>query len=109
MNATRDFTFVVSEIVEGVDAAHRTPWRWATRTRRSASGDLQAGMLKPVRRGVQPGRPVRRLVGQRPIHAQQDQPSKVVFFLPLVVAMYLTGITVYIACGERLPGGGLEQ
>ena len=40
---------------------------------------------------------------------KQDQPSKVVFFLPLGVAVYLTCITVYIARGERLPRGEAEQ
>jgi hypothetical protein len=104
VNATREFTYTVTEIVEGEDAAHpyavevgdqhqrfsfRRPPGLDVGSRFEASYSLAGQYVG----WSQYGR----------FTPKQDQPSNVPFFLPLGVAICLTWVTVYIARGERLP------
>jgi hypothetical protein len=106
LNATRDFTFAVTAVVEGPDAAHpyavevgddhrtfsfRRPPGLDVGERFDARYDLAGQYVGWSAYGR--------------YTAAQDQPSKVVFFLPIAVAVCLTWVAVYIARGERLPRG----
>jgi hypothetical protein len=110
MNATREFTFMVTEIVEGPDAAH--PYavevgdQHQTFSFRRPPG-LDVGSQFEGRYSLA-GQYVGWSANGR-FTPKQDQPSNAVFFLPLGVAVYLTCITVYVARGERLPRGEAAQ
>jgi hypothetical protein len=110
MNQSREFTYMVTEIVEGTDAAHPyavdVDGQDQTFSFRRPPG-LDVGSRFQARYSLA-GQYLGWSVDGR-FTAKQDQPSKVVFFLPLGVAIYLTCITTYIARGERLPDGEAEQ
>lgn len=109
-NATREFTYMVTEIVDGPDAAHPYAVEVDDQSRifsfRRPPG-LDVGSYFQARYSLA-GQYVGWSADGR-FTPRRDQPSKVVFFLPLGVAIYLTAITVYIARGERVPRGEAER
>ena len=106
MNATRDFTFMVTEIVEGPDAEHPYAVEVSDDNKmfsfRRPPG-LDVGSHFEGRYSLA-GQYVGWSANGR-FTPKQDQPSKMVFFLPLVVAIYLTCITIYIAAGSGFRAG----
>src|SRR5688572_21150495 len=94
MHATREFTYLVSEIVDGPDAAH--PYAVEV-----ADDDQTFSFRRPS--GLDVGSQFEghydfagQYVGwshRGRFTPRQDQPSKLVFFLPLAVPVYLTCVT----------------
>jgi len=105
VSSSREFTYRVSEVVEGPDPAH--PY----------GIEVDGGGTFSFRRppGLDPGDTILarydragQFLGWSAYGrytAKTDPPSKLVFFLPIAIPICLTWVAVYVARGERLPRG----
>jgi len=104
MNAARDYTYTVTAIIPGevddhpygVEVAGEHPGFSFRRPPGLSVGDEIVARYDRAGQYLgwsHDGRFTSRL----------EQPSKVVFFLPIGLAVALTAVTVYIARGERVP------
>jgi hypothetical protein len=105
-NGTREFRSQVIDVVPGPDPTHPYGVKldgepWSLSFRRPPG--LDAGGQVSARYDLA-GRYVGWTAYGR-YTPKQDQPSTVVFFLPLGLAVYLTGLALYISRGGRVPEG----